>query len=760
MIFTPMFLIFLMINFVWDIHSYEIMTYGELNLVDINPYSNCSQVCSISYLKYQSLPISLDSSENSFSFDNKTIIEDGLCINAKQLAAENLYSFQLVNKTRLNITFKDISECKGLQFSVMITQISQNLSEIFQFRNIDNENFRNEKLEILIENDFNLNPAYTYEVIIRVNSLLDPRPFILGTYLINADFFLSKKKDSVRIWNMSIEDLGYDDNEPLPLRIENLKENTRYNLKLKFYFSRQGYSVVSSLISFRTVKMPEFHVEAINSSSILVKILADCHSLVYDYDFNLYFTHIASVCRSYTLKYRKKNVSSEYIYYADEMQFRHLSWSDTDIYELTTLPGFDYKQMLILINLLFCCVFVLTLIALKRKKIKFIFYKMFGKKYFMNHQNEMSVNLLYDWNKLANRKFLLNELQNLRKIREKSLVIVQKVGTGAFGEVFEGKLKLNTKSKESTARVAIKRLRVNANDSEKLDLLKEAIALNSFNHQNLVKFYGVCFPKNSLNKLEIKYIVLEFMNSGDLLSYLRQFRAKKESLEFKKAFKICTDIAAGCRYLERLKFLHRDLAARNCLINVETNNLTVKLADFGLARELYTSHKREYYKQVKDVHKLLPIRWMAPESLSDGVYTTKTDVWSFGIVVWEIITLGYLPYTGMNNLECVDFIINGGTLKAPNYCPMEIRCLLSKCWNKNSAERPSFEDIVKYLMLVEDNSHNFVKFSSIYHYDDIDIIKQLDHSKENSDEFAPSINSEILDSKENSIINESTSTEN
>lgn len=276
------------------------------------------------------------------------------------------------------------------------------------------------------------------------------------------------------------------------------------------------------------------------------------------------------------------------------------------------------------------------------------------------------------------RKFLLNELQNLRKIREKSLEIVQKVGTGAFGEVFEGKLKLNIKSKHSNVRVAIKRLKNDANDSEKLDLLKEAIALNSFNHENLVKFYGVCFPKSTLNKLEIKYIVLEFMNNGDLLSYLRQFRSRKESLEFKKAFKICKDIAAGCRYLERLKFVHRDLAARNCLINVENENLTVKLADFGLARELYTSYKREYYKQVKDVRKLLPIRWMAPESLSDGVYSTKTDVWSFGIVVWEIMTLGYLPYIGMNNLECVDFIINGGTLKTPDYCPMEMYALFFK----------------------------------------------------------------------------------
>lgn len=260
----------------------------------------------------------------------------------------------------------------------------------------------------------------------------------------------------------------------------------------------------------------------------------------------------------------------------------------------------------------------------------------------------------------------------MKKVKEKQVEIVRKIGHGAFGEVYEGKLKQKFSLDQSKITVAIKQLKKDANESEKIDFLKEAFALNLLKHPNLIRFYGVCCQELTFNKLEIKYIVIESMNRGDLLSFLRSYRTKKESLEFAKAFKICSDIAAGCEYLESVKFIHRDLAARNCLVHVSNDSLIVKLADFGLARELYSSNKSDYYKQIMNVHKLLPIRWMAPESLCDGVYTTKSDVWSFGIVIWEIMTLGYLPYNGLNNLECVDFVMNGGTLKIPSYCPKEM----------------------------------------------------------------------------------------
>lgn len=143
-------------------------------------------------------------------------------------------------------------------------------------------------------------------------------------------------------------------------------------------------------------------------------------------------------------------------------------------------------------------------------------------------------------------------------------------------------------------------------------------------------------------------------------------------MDYKKAIKVCCDIANGCCYLEKVKFVHRDLAARNCLVHCEENGLIVKIGDFGLGKELYSMPVKDYYKQLNSLNKLLPIRWMAPESVCDGVYTNKSDVWSFGIVVWEILTLGYQPYFGMENIQVIEHIKNGGILQIPPKCPPEM----------------------------------------------------------------------------------------
>lgn len=230
-----------------------------------------------------------------------------------------------------------------------------------------------------------------------------------------------------------------------------------------------------------------------------------------------------------------------------------------------------------------------------------------------------------------------------------------------------------------------------------MDLLQEAIALNLFDHPNLVRFYGVCISKEK----RVKYILLEYMNNGDLLSFLRSHRNFKKvfyifsfyfinainicfiflkQLKIKTAIKIIIDIAKACCYLEDMKFIHRDLAARNCLIHLDLfqseanldQSLKVKLGDFGLARELYSKSVKDYYKHINDINKLLPIRWMSPESICEGVFTTKSDVWSFGIIIWEILTLGFQPYRDMTNLQCVEYILKGGSLKLSEKCPIEM----------------------------------------------------------------------------------------
>lgn len=224
------------LSFLKDIYLYEIITYDELNLVKIDDNFNCSLICQISYLKYLSLPTTLDNSKYSFSFDNKTKIEDGLCINDKEIALENLIKIK-VNMTRVEIALNKITQCQGLQFSVMFIEASKKLSEFMEFRSIENEKFYTieEKIEFII----NLN--FSYQVNVRVRSSLDSRPFTLGTYLVNSEYFLLNKKmalkDEVPIISISsinftniwvFKDSMYSHNKTIDALIFVLKEASKY----------------------------------------------------------------------------------------------------------------------------------------------------------------------------------------------------------------------------------------------------------------------------------------------------------------------------------------------------------------------------------------------------------------------------------------------------------------------------------------------------------------------------------------------------
>ncbi|XP_034672035.1 protein sevenless isoform X1 [Drosophila subobscura] len=274
----------------------------------------------------------------------------------------------------------------------------------------------------------------------------------------------------------------------------------------------------------------------------------------------------------------------------------------------------------------------------------------------------------------------------LPHISRSQLTLRRFLGSGAFGEVYEGALQ--AEDKKDTQRVAIKSLRKGA--SEFAELLQEAQLMSNFKHENIVGLVGICFDADSIA------LIMEHMEAGDLLSYLRAARPKSHEefrgLSLSELLSMCIDVANGCCYLEDMHFVHRDLACRNCLVsedadagNGQGHRRVVKIGDFGLARDIY---KSDYYR--KEGEGLLPVRWMAPESLVDGVFTTQSDVWAFGVLCWEILTLGQQPYAARNNFEVLAYVKDGGRLHQPTICPDKMHSLLLMCWRTDPSERPSF----------------------------------------------------------------------
>lgn len=198
-------------------------------------------------------------------------------------------------------------------------------------------------------------------------------------------------------------------------------------------------------------------------------------------------------------------------------------------------------------------------------------------------------------------------------------------------------------------------------------------------------------------------VVMELMENGDLKTFLRRHRVDSDNPicrpppSDQQRLQIAAQIADGMAYLSARKFVHRDLAARNCMVHAD---FTVKIGDFGLARDVYET---DYYKP--EQARPLPIRWMSPEAIRDGVFSSKADVWSFGVVLWEIVTLAAQPYAGFSNEQVAQSVIRGTLLQRPDCCGDAFFDLMLRCWRYYPRSRPDFADILDDLQ--NDVSYRF-----------------------------------------------------
>ncbi|XP_004452398.2 ALK tyrosine kinase receptor [Dasypus novemcinctus] len=279
-----------------------------------------------------------------------------------------------------------------------------------------------------------------------------------------------------------------------------------------------------------------------------------------------------------------------------------------------------------------------------------------------------------------------SSISDLKEVPRKHITLIRGLGHGAFGEVYEGQVS-GVPSDPSPLQVAVKTLPEVCSEQDELDFLMEALIISKFNHQNIVRCIGV-----SLQALP-RFILLELMAGGDLKSFLRETRprpSQPSSLAMLDLLHVARDIACGCQYLEENHFIHRDIAARNCLLTCPGPGRVAKIGDFGMARDIY---RASYYR--KGGCAMLPVKWMPPEAFMEGIFTSKTDTWSFGVLLWEIFSLGYMPYPSKSNQEVLEFVTSGGRMDPPKNCPGPVYRIMTQCWQHQPEDRPNFAIILE-----------------------------------------------------------------
>ena len=252
------------------------------------------------------------------------------------------------------------------------------------------------------------------------------------------------------------------------------------------------------------------------------------------------------------------------------------------------------------------------------------------------------------------------------EIDRRQIRLIRRLGVGRFSEVWEGQW-------NGTTLVAVKTPKPGT--MTPMEFLQEAAPMKRLGHPKVLQLYAVC------TREEPFYIVTELMKHGSLLEYLQR---EGRSLKLPQLVDMSAQVAAGMAYLEVQNYIHRDLAARNILVS---EHLICKVADFGLARvideDIYEAHTGAKF----------PIKWTAPEAAMYNRFTIKSDVWSFGVVLYEVVTYGRFPYPGMTNAEVLEKIQTGYRMGCPPNCPKQLHDIMLDCWREEPANRPTFETL-------------------------------------------------------------------